>query len=536
MTAAPPPVTPARLKLPIGIQNLRKIREQGYYYADKSGHAVDLIEAGSYYFLSRPRRFGKSLLLDTFKELFEGNRSLFQGLAAEPRWDWSRRHPVIRISFGSGVSLSGSAATAPYERLAQRIRENLRINREALGLPRPADLPEDDLPGNLADLIRQAHRSRGERAVVLIDEYDKPILDLITSPDAARTLRDGLRDLYATLKETDEHLRFVFLAGVSKFSKVGLLSGLNNLQDITLDARYSALCGYTDADVDTVFAPELPGLDRDEIRRWYNGYNWLGESVYNPFDVLLLFERREFRPYWFETGTPTFLVDLLMAQQRFTPDLNRSVATESLLSTFDVDTMPAEALMFQAGYLTIASAWRIPGRLELTLRYPNLEVQASLNDCLLQSLTGGPSVPGPQVSRLYRLLQPGDLQGMRDLFHAFFAGIPHDWYRKNELAGFEGYYASIFYSHFAALGLDIRVEDTTHKGRIDMAVLFGGAVYLFEFKVVDLLPQGHALQQLKDKAYAEKYLARGEPVHLVGVEFSRADRNIVGFEVETLRP
>lgn len=342
-------MTTARLKLPIGIQNLREIREQGYYYADKSGHAVDLFEAGKYYFLSRPRRFGKSLLLDTFKELFEGNRSLFQGLAAEPCWDWSRRHPVIRISFGSGVSLSGSAAMTPAERLAQRIRENLRVHREALGLPRPTDLPEDDLPGNLADLIRQAHRSRGERAVVLIDEYDKPILDHINNPEAARTLRDGLRDLYATLKETDEHLCFVFLAGVSKFSKVGLFSGLNNLHDITLDARYSALCGYTDDDVDTVFAPELPGLDREEIRRWYNGYNWLGESVYNPVDVLLLFERREFRPYWFETGTPTFLVGLLMVQQRFTPDLNRSVATESLLSSFDVDTMPAEALMFQAG-------------------------------------------------------------------------------------------------------------------------------------------------------------------------------------------
>lgn len=162
-------------------------------------------------------------------------------------------------------------------------------------------------------------------------------------------------------------------------------------------------------------------------------------------------------------------------------------------------------------------------------------MQASLNDCLLQSLTGGPSVPGPQVSRLYRLLQAGDLQGMRDLFHAFFAGIPHEGYRKNELAGFEGYYARIFYCHFAALGLDIRVEDSTYKGRIDMAVLFEGAVYLFEFKVVDLLPQGGALQQIKDRGYADKYLSRGEPVHLVGVEFSRADRNIVGFEVETLR-
>ena len=353
--------------------------------------------------------------------------------------------------------------------------------------------------------------------MVLIDEYDKPILDNITNSAIALEMREGLKNLYSVLKGSDEQLKFVFLTGVSKFSKVSLFSGLNNLTDITLDAQFSALCGYTDADVDTVFAPELPGLDREEIRQWYNGYNWLGTSVYNPFDLLLLFRSREFRPYWFETGTPTFLIKLLEQRQQFTPDLGRIVAPEALLSTFDVDNISVEALLFQAGYLTIASAWRIPGRLELTLKYPNLEVQASLNDSLLQSLTGGLAVPGPQISQLYRLLQAKDPVALKDLFHAFYATIPHDWYRKNELANFEGYYASIFYSYFAALGLDIRLEDTTNKGRIDMAVLFEGQVYLFEFKVVELTPEGRALQQIKDKGYADKYRARGEPIHLIGV-------------------
>jgi hypothetical protein len=283
-----------------------------------------------------------------------------------------------------------------------------------------------------------------------------------------------------------------------------------------------------------VFAPELPGLDREEIRRWYNGYNWLGTSVYNPFDLLLLFRNRQFRPYWFETGTPTFLVELLAARRPFTPDLGRIVATDTLLSTFDVETLQPEALLFQAGYLTIDSVWEIPGRRELTLKYPNLEVQASLNDSLLRHLSGSAEIPEPQVSRLYRVLLAGDVQALRPLFHAFFASIPHDWYRRNALSGFEGYYASIFYSHFAALGLDVRVEDTTNKGRIDMAVLFGGVVWLFEFKVVELTPRGHALQQLKDRGYAEKYRGRGEPIHLIGVEFSREDRNVVGFEVETI--
>ena len=517
----------ARRKLPIGIQTFSQIIEEGYYYVDKTGLALDLIEQGKYYFLSRPRRFGKSLFLDTLKDLFEGQQALFTGLAAETRWDWTKQYPVIRISFSDGV-LQNRAE------LDQRIRDILRLNREALGLQLPPGLPERDIAGNFGDLIRQAHRNTGQRAVVLIDEYDKPILDNITNSAVALEMREGLKNIYSVLKGSDEHLKFVFLTGVSKFSKVSLFSGLNNLKDITLDARYSALCGYTDADVDSVFAPELPGLDREQIRQWYNGYNWLGASVYNPFDLLLLFDSREFRPYWFETGTPTFLVKLLAQRQQFTPDLSRIVAPEALLSTFDVDNIPVEALLFQAGYLTIASAWRIPGRLELTLKYPNLEVQASLNDTLLQSLTGGLAVPGPQISQLYRLLQAQDFAEFRNLFHAFYATIPNDWYRKNELANFEGYYASIFYSYFAALGLDIRLEDTTNKGRIDMAVLFEGQVLLFEFKVVELTPEGRALQQIKDKGYADKYRARDEPIHLIGVEFSKASRNIVGFEVETL--
>ncbi|OGB29234.1 MAG: hypothetical protein A3F78_08370 [Burkholderiales bacterium RIFCSPLOWO2_12_FULL_61_40] len=528
MASSQTPATPlARRKLPIGIQTFSEIREEGYYYVDKSGMAVDLAHTGKYYFLSRPRRFGKSLLLDTFKDLFEGRQELFTGLAAETRWDWTQKHPVIRVSLSDGVLRDRAE-------LDQRIREILRQNRVALAAPLPVGLPDTDLAGNFSDLIAQAHQKTGQRAVVLIDEYDKPILDNITNSPVALEMREGLKNLYSVLKGSDAHLKFVFLTGVSKFSKVSLFSGLNNLTDITLDAHYSALCGYTDADVETVFAPELEGLDREEIRQWYNGYNWLGTSVYNPFDLLLLFRSRVFRPYWFESGTPTFLVKLLSERQFFTPDLSRIVATDTLLSTFDVDNIPVEALMFQAGYLTIASAWRIPGRLELTLKYPNLEVQASLNDSLLQALSGSPSVPGPQVSQLYRLLLANNFPALQALFQSFYATIPHDWYRKNELAHFEGYYASIFYSYFAALGLDIRLEDTTNKGRIDMAVLFNGQVFLFEFKVVELTPEGRALQQLQDKGYADKYQSRGEPIHLIGVEFSKASRNIVGFEVQTL--
>lgn len=272
------------------------------------------------------------------------------------------------------------------------------------------------------------------------------------------------------------------------------------------------------------------------IRQWYNGYNWTGTPVYNPFDLLLLFAKREFRPYWFETGTPTFLIEQLLRQRTFTPDLSRVVAMETLLSSFDVDYMPVEALMFQTGYLTVDSLLCMGARTEYTLKYPNLEVQASLNSALLEGLTGDPSLPGRQTGQLYRLLLANDFSGLQRLFTAFFASIPHDWYRNNPITRFEGYWASVFYSHFAALGLDIRLEDTTSHGRIDMTVLFNGAVYLFEFKVVELMAEGKALQQIQERGYAEKYRARGEPIYLIGVEFSHQQRSVVGFEVHEEAP
>ena len=515
-----------RKKLPIGIQTFAKIREGGahYYYVDKTPLALQLIDEGTHYFLSRPRRFGKSLFLDTLKELFEGNAALFKGLYAEHHWDWSVQYPVLRLSFGGGVL--GSVAD-----LQASLDEQLGTLEARFGLP----AEYVDARSRFKRLILRLAETTGQRVVVLVDEYDKPILDRIEDREKALAIREVLKDFYAVIKDSDAHIRFAFLTGVSKFSKVSLFSGLNNLKDITIDARYSAICGYTDADVDTVFAPELPGLDREEIRRWYNGYHWTGDSVYNPFDLLLLFDTRRFRPYWFETGTPTFLIKLLMQRQQFTPDLEHLVAPETLVSTFDVDDIPTVALMFQAGYLTIGKVRYLPGRMEMQLRYPNLEVKASLNDSLLGALCGGAAVPAGQISRLYDLLQAHDVAGMQALFHAFFASIPNDWYRNSPIAQYEGYWASVFYSHFAALGLDIVLEDVTNKGRIDMAVRFEGHTYLFEFKVVELVPEGKALQQLKDRGYADKYRHPGAgPVHLIGVEFSKDQRNIVAFETLTI--
>lgn len=511
----------SRKKLPIGVQTFARIREDDCYYVDKTGIALQLIEEGNYYFLPRPRRFGKSLFLDTLAELFEGNEPLFRGLVAHETWDWNRRHPVIRLSFGGGVIRDAAD-------LGTKIDELLGINERRLQV----SCTQHDNRGRFAELIREAERLHGQRVVILVDEYDKPILDNLTRPEIAREIRDGLRDLYSVIKDNDAHIRFAMLTGVSKFSKVSLFSGLNNLRDITLSPGYSAICGYTDEDVGTVFAPELVGLDRDDVRQWYNGYNWIGTSVYNPFDLLLLFREREFRPFWFETGTPTFLVDLLTTRRTFTPDLERIMALETLLSSFDVDHIPVEALMFQAGYLTIDSVRRLPGQLHMTLRYPNLEVRSCLNSALLQAWSDDPARCGVHLPQLYDRLLANDFQGLSALFTSFFASIPNDWYRNKPIAQYEGYWASVFYSHFAALGLDIRLEDATNRGRIDMAVLFNSQVYLFEFKVVELVPEGKALQQIRDRGYAEKYRSRGEPIHLIGVEFSRESRSVVGFEVE----
>ena len=514
-----------RKKLPIGIQTFREIREDDFYYVDKTPHALRLIDEGKYYFLSRPRRFGKSLFIDTLAELFAGNEALFRGLYCHDRWDWSVRYPVIRISFGAGVVES-------RRMLDRRIDEILRENEERLGLAgEPASVP-----ARFGALIRATERKFGQRAVILVDEYDKPILDNLTRPDVSREIRDGLRDLYSVIKDADAHIKFAMLTGVSKFSKVSLFSGLNNLNDVTVEPAYSAICGYTEADVDTVFAPELAGLDRDQIRDWYNGYNWTGEAVYNPFDLLLLFNKRDFRPYWFETGTPTFLVDMLTERRAFLPDLEQLQATEALLSAFEVGDIATEALLFQTGYLTIDAVEYQFGERMYRLRYPNQEVSRSLTTALLLAwaAAGNAQPVLHQRGQLGRLLLANDFAGMEQLFTAFFASIPHDWFRNNPIAQYEGYYASVFYAYFASLGLDIVPEESSNAGRLDMAVRFNAQVYLFEFKVVELEPEGAALAQIKARGYADKYRDRNQPIHLIGVEFSREQRRVVEFAVETV--
>ena len=509
-------------KLPIGIQTFRKIREGGYYYVDKTAYVRRLVDGGDYYFLSRPRRFGKSLFLDTLKEFFEGNEPLFRGLEIHGHWDWSVRHPVVLLSFGGGHFLEPAGLHASLMAQLDEIEEEAGIEGRY-----------DTAPARFRHLIRALHRQSGRRVAVLVDEYDKPILDALGTPEVARANRDYLRGLYSTIKSCDADLRFTFLTGVSKFSKVSLFSGLNNLDDITLDPCYSAICGYTEADLDEVFAPELVGLDREAVRDWYNGYSWLGdENVYNPFDLLLLFRRRRFGAWWFETGTPSFLVETLTRRRIGSADLEGMSGTNALLSSFDVDDIEPEALLFQTGYLTITGEEDVGGLPLFRLGYPNREVRQSLNEHLLRVMTPAESRRLDTSVRLRELLAANDFEGVEALFRALFSSIPYEWHTRNEVARYEGYYASVFYSHFAAAGLDVTVEDSTSRGRVDMAVRYGGNVYLFEFKVVESTPEGGAMEQLKARGYADKYRHLGQPIHLVAVEFSREARNLASFMVE----
>lgn len=510
------------LKLPIGIQSFVKIRTDRFYYVDKTHFVRKLLdEGGDCYFLSRPRRFGKSLFLDTLRQAFLGEKSLFEGLYLEKHWDWSVKHPVIYISFGAGV-----------HRTVEELVETQQIIVEEHARNYGVTLHYHHVKNRFMELIKSLHQKYGEKVVVLIDEYDKPILDNIERPEVAAEIRESLKNFYSVIKDADPYLKFCFITGVSKFSKVSIFSGLNNLKDITLDPAYATICGYTQEELETVFADRLGGLDLDEIRLWYNGYNFLGEPVYNPFDILLYLDLRDFRPFWFETGTPTFLVKLLLRKKFNFPELEGVEASETLLSSFDIDLIEPETILFQTGYLTIKKRLRTGPRTRYLLGLPNLEVRMSFTDFLLNYVSENLRAKEKALDAVYDALDDGRPEKLKEIFQAVFAGIPHDWYRKNNLEDYEGFYASVFYAYFSALGLDVRVKEVTNHGRLDMAVLCEGRCYLFEFKVVEVEPEGRALAQLKEKRYHEKYSGTCREIYLIGVEFSKKERNIVGFDLD----
>jgi len=365
--------------LPIGIQTFKKIRNSNYYYVDKTMF-VKKLEDGGYYFMSRPRRFGKSLFLDTLKEAFSGNKELFKGLYLYDNWNWEKRYPVITINFTSGVMSSSQL-------LKKNIHHILETNAKRYEL----NLEEKEVINiKFEELITEIYQKHNMPVVVLVDEYDKPILDAIENIEVARENREILKDFYSVLKGMDPYLKLVFLTGVSRFSKVSIFSGLNQLNDITIDPNFATVCGYTQSELESVFEDRLKDLDKDKIKQWYNGYSWLGESVYNPFDILLLFDKKTFKPYWFETGTPTFLIKMFMKNRYYIPELENLEVGDEILSNLDVDNIFPENLLFQAGYLTIKDYKVLGSKNVFKLSYPNFEVRMSFNDAFLTYIVKKP--------------------------------------------------------------------------------------------------------------------------------------------------
>jgi hypothetical protein len=348
----------------------------------------------------------------------------------------------------------------------------------------------------------------------------------------AAEIRDALKGFYGVLKEQDTNLQFVFMTGVTKFSKVSLFSGVNQLSDITIDKRYSSICGYTDNDLKQYLSEYLEGTDPEEVRLWYNGYNWTGpETVYNPFDILLFLDKgKVFRNYWFETGNPTFLMELFKKNQYFLPDLEKIQVTEDVLDSFDVETIIPITLLFQSGYLTIKDTHIDFNQLIFTLKIPNLEVRQALYNKIIFAYTGLLENRLDFQLHLRKELSSGDVPSLIDTIKRLFAGIPWRNFTNNDLAEYEGYYASVLFAFFASLLVKVIPEDSNNHGQADITIILSNHIYVMEVKVVDNLPEGNniALEQIVQKKYAEKYRNReGISVHEVGLVFNKTERNLV---------
>ncbi len=509
-------------KLPIGIQTLSKIREDDYLYIDKTQIAYDLINSYQYIFLARPRRFGKSLFLDTLKSIFEGRKELFNGLFIENKHNFDVPYPVIHISF--------SGELFNKDGIVQAFQDIIRYNQDRLGIECE---PQQNPSSCFKTLITKAHKKYQQRVVILIDEYDKPLLDNITNKDMANYARDMLRGFYSVIKDNDQHIKFVFITGVSKFSKVSLFSGLNNLRDISLDARFGNICGYTQNDIETSFKPFLQGVDLAELKLWYNGYNFLQDKVYNPFDILLFCDEQHiYKNYWFSTGTPTFLIELIKKNNYYLPKLDDVQVGEEILDSFDIDNINLEVLLLQSGYLTIDKVIPNPlGGSLYSLTIPNKEIRLSLNGAILDLFLASPSERVTHQQSGFRALFAGKPDDFKQALEAMFASIPYENFTNNNLPAYEGFYASVIYIYLCSMGVPVSTEQSTNKGRLDMSILINNNRYIFEFKV----GTENALAQIKANQYHHRYLNEGSNIYLVGINFDEQARNITEFKWEAVR-
>ena len=507
------------------VYNFEKLRQEGYLYVDKTEYIWKLINpAGESYFLSRPRRFGKSLTVSTLKAVFEGKKELFQGLAIYDKpYDW-KPYPVIHLDMAS-CDVHTEYDLRDYlvrlmERLAQQFNVNVKIQRNLLS-------------ASFSDLIKEI--SAQGQVVILLDEYDKPILENISNLDVG-SIRDTLADFYSAIKKEADCERFVFITGVSKFCHVSLFSKLNNLTDITMDARYATMFGYTQEELEANFGDKIleiaNGQDIDafkaKIKEWYNGFRFEenAKTVYNPVSLAKFFESGgKFNNYWFSTGTPSFLMEL--AKQKnfdFESSLKEPVP-QITFNAFEIDNIDPLTLLLQTGYVTIKGTEERFGETWYYLDFPNTEVTSAFSAYILNSYAGKTQTDGVRfVSEFATSLVKNDLKRLRKAMESFFAGIPYDVHKKQE-ATFQG----IFFSVFRLLGVYIEAESETNDGRIDAVVQTPKAIYIFEFKL-DNDPT--ALSQIKEKEYFKKYLFDKRDIYIIGVNFDSVKGNLVGWQDE----
>jgi len=500
----------------------RKIIDGGFLYVDKTEYLYKLVRpASGVYFLARPRRFGKSLMISTLEEIFLGNRELFQGLWIERSdYDW-QVYPVIRIDFSRMQVTSDAELRAGIERYLRQIARQQRVT-----------IGEGPYYALLEDLIL-ALAAQGQ-VVILVDEYDKPLIDNLTNLTEAQKIRETLRGFYTLIKAMDQYLRFVFITGISKFSKVGAFSAMNNLDDLTMSPRFATALGITEAELRANFQGHIAAFAAKEgitaeamiekLRQWYNGFCFVEESpnVYNPFSTLQLFTQQRFANYWFETGTPTFLIKLLKEQQYDIEQLNDLRLRELAFNTYDIETLSIIPLLFQTGYLTIKDYE--PTRRVYTLAYPNTEVEdAFLTYVLGEFSERDRGLNEAQLWRMIDALEAHDLEQFFVLLQVFFANVPYQIHLK-----YEKYYQTIFYLIFKLIGLRIDAEVETNVGRIDAVVEVADHIYLFEFKLDKSAED--ALQQIRDRRYDEKYRLKGKPITLVGANFSSEMRQVTAWQ------
>ncbi len=505
-------------KLPIGISDFKELITNNYIYVDKTKYIYEILNNSKYIFISRPRRFGKSLLLSTIEYIYQGEKELFKGLYIYNKWDWDKTYPVIRIGFVADIK--------KLQVLYEVIENEIELNAIRMEVELKKEIKHVGL--SLQNLIIEVNKKYKKQVVVLIDEYDKPILDVIENKEEAEEVRKTLKEFYSVLKGLDRYIKFVIITGVSKFAKVSLFSGLNQLEDISLSKEYGNICGYTENELESYFKEYLEGLNIEEIREWYNGYNFLSEKVYNPFDVLLYLRKKEIRNYWYETGRTEFLFKIIKQRDFDLPYLHKKYYTEEILEKFDIEYISIEALMYQTGYLTIKEIEKIGSREVYTLDYPNREVREAFNNELLFYITK--EYKQYITKPLELALTKEDVQEIKKQIEIFISSISYE-VLKNEYV-----YAASVYGLIYATGYDVIIEDNTNKGRIDLSVIVNKkVVYIMEFKVLNNKKEkGKALKQIKEKEYFKKYL-NYEKIYIIGIEFDKNKKSIINYEYEKIK-